>query len=255
MPSDPIVARAEMERLLAPGRGTTRDPAWFRFGEQVLTPDEVLDVLAPYLTAEREARIDAAVAGRTRAVAVVVEGVVDTGNIAAVMRTADGFGIQEFHVVDTAGHYKHSKRTAQGSEKWLDRRRWRRAADCVEYLRAGGYRIVAAHLDDAAVPIDAIDFTIPTAMVFGNELDGLSAEMVAAADVTTVIPISGFVQSFNLSVAAGVALYRARADRIARLGRHGDLSDEERLRMRAVFAMKSVKHHRPIIERWLAERT
>jgi tRNA (guanosine-2'-O-)-methyltransferase len=240
-----------MERLLAPGRGTTRDPAWFRFGDRLLEPQDVLDLLAPYLTVERVARIDAVLAGRTRSVVVVVEGIVDTGNIAAVMRTADGFGIQEFHVVDTAGRYKHSKRTAQGSEKWLDRRRWRRSADCIARLRAGGYRIVAAHLDDAAVPIGEIDFTIPTALVLGNELAGLSDEVVAAADLTTVIPISGFVQSFNLSVAAGVALYQAKVDRIARLGRHGDLTPDERLRMKAVFAMKSVKHHRPIIQRLL----
>jgi len=253
MPSDPIVARAEMERLLSPGRGTSRDPRWFRFGERTITPSDVLELLAPYLTEQREQRIDAALAGRTRSLAVVVEGVVDTGNIAAVMRTADGFGCQEFHAIDTAGHYKHSKRTAQGSEKWLDRRRWRATADCVRYLKAAGYRIVAAHLDERAVELAEIDFTAPTALAFGNELHGLTDELVAAADITTVIPITGFIQSFNLSVAAGVALYQARADRIARLGRHGDLGDDDLLRTKAVFVMKSVKHHRAIIERLLAD--
>jgi len=242
-----------MERLLAPGRGTSRDPRWFRFGNRTLAPGEVLELLDPYLTTEREARIDGALAGRTRSLAVVVEGVVDTGNIAAVMRTADGFGVQEFHAIDTASRYKHSKRTAQGSEKWLDRRRWRSTGDCVAYLKAAGYRIVAAHLDEAAEPLDAVDFGHPTAIAFGNELDGLSDELVAAADVTTVIPITGFVQSFNLSVAAALVLYQARADRIARLGRHGDLSEAEHLLMKAVFVMKSVKHHRQIIERLLED--
>lgn len=241
-----------MERLLAPGRGTSRDPDWFRFGHRTLTPAEVLDLLQPYVTADRIERIDEVLAERTRSLAVVVEGVVDTGNIAAVMRTADGFGVQEFHAIDTAGTYKHSRRTAQGSEKWLDRRRWRATAPCVEYLRAAGYRIVAAHLDDAAVPIEQVDFGVPTALVFGNELTGLSDEMVEAADASTVIPITGFVQSFNLSVAAAVALYRARIDRIERLGRHGDLDDDDLLRTRAVFVMKSVRHHRQIIERLLA---
>ncbi len=253
MPSDPVVARAEMERLLAPGRGTTRDPRWFRFGEHTLEPDEVIDLLRPFLTIEREARIDEVLADRTRSLAVVVEGVVDTGNIAAVMRTADGLGVQEFHAIDTAGSYKHSKRTAQGSEKWLDRRKWRSTADCVAYLRATGYRIVAAHLDDNAVPIEEIDFTVPTAMVFGNELAGLSDEMLEAADMTTVIPITGFVQSFNLSVAAALTLYRARNDRQERLGQHGDLDAADRLRTKAVFVMKSVRHHRRIIERLIAE--
>jgi tRNA (guanosine-2'-O-)-methyltransferase len=241
-----------MERLLAPGRGTSRDPSWFRFGERTLTPAEAIELLQPYVTAERVQRIDEVLAERTRSLAVVVEGVVDTGNIAAVMRTADGFGVQEFHAIDTAGTYKHSRRTAQGSQKWLDRRRWRATRPCVEYLRAAGYRIVAAHLDEAAVPIEQIDFSVPTALVFGNELTGLSDEMLEAADASTVIPIAGFVQSFNLSVAAAVALYRARTDRLERLGHHGDLDDEDLLRTRAVFVMKSVRHHRQIIERLLA---
>lgn len=253
MPSDPVIARAEMERLLAPGRGTSRDPSWFRFGDSTLSPDQVIELMRPFLTPEREARIDDVLAHRTRSLAVVVEGVVDTGNIAAVMRTADGFGVQEFHAIDTAGSYKHSKRTAQGSEKWLDRRKWRSTAVCIEYLRAAGYRIVAAHLDAAAVPLEEVDFTIPTAIVFGNELAGLSPEMVEAADVTTVIPITGFVQSFNLSVAAALTLYRARIDRQMRRGSHGDLEPADLLRTKAVFVMKSVKHHRRIIERLIAE--
>jgi len=253
MPSDPVTARAEMERLLAPGRGTSRDPSWFRFGDTTLSPDQVIELLRPFLTPEREARIDDVLADRTRSLAVVVEGVVDTGNIAAVMRTADGFGVQEFHAIDTAGSYKHSKRTAQGSEKWLDRRKWRSTAACIEYLRAAGYRIVAAHLDEDAVPLETIDFSIPTAVAFGNELAGLSPELIEAADMTTVIPITGFVQSFNLSVAAAVMLYRARVDRQMRLGHHGDLDATDRLRTKAVFVMKSVKHHRRIIERLVAE--
>ena len=253
MPSDPVVARAEMKRLLAPGRGTSRDPGWFRFGNRTLTPQEVLDLLEPYVTPERTERIDEVLADRTRSLAVVVEGVVDTGNIAAVMRTADGFGVQEFHAIDTAGTYKHSKRTAQGSQKWLDRRRWSATGPCVEYLRAAGYTIVAAHVDERAVPIEEVDFSVPTALVFGNELEGLSSEMLEAADVTTVIPITGFVQSFNLSVAAAVSLYRARTDRLERLGYHGDMDQEDQLRTRAVFVMKSVKHHRKIVMRLLED--
>jgi tRNA (guanosine-2'-O-)-methyltransferase len=242
-----------MERLLAPGRGTSRDPSWFRFGDTTLSPDQVIELLRPFLTPEREARIDTVLDDRTRSLAVVVEGVVDTGNIAAVMRSADGFGVQEFHAIDTAGSYKHSKRTAQGSEKWLDRRKWRSTEACIEYLQASGYRVVAAHLDDDAVPLEEVNFSIPTAIAFGNELGGLSAELVEAAEVTTVIPITGFVQSFNLSVAAALTLYRARVDRQMRLGHHGDLDAEDRHRTKAVFVMKSVKHHRRIIERLIAD--
>jgi tRNA (guanosine-2'-O-)-methyltransferase len=244
-----------MRRLVRPRRGDSRDPRWFTWGDRVLRPDEVLGLLEPYLTEQRMVRIDRVLGERTYSLAVVVEGIVDTGNVAAVMRTADAFGVQTFHAIDTAGGYKHSKRTAQGAEKWLDRRRWRDAASCVAHLRSVGYRLAGAHLDASAIAVDDVDFSVPTALVFGNELGGLSDELLAACDVTITVPMAGFVQSLNVSVAAAICLWQAHRDRVERLGSHGDLSDADRERLRAVFAMKSVRHHRELIERLLGDAT
>ena len=180
---------------------------------------------------------------------------VDSGNVSAVMRTADAFGVQPFHAIDTASSYKHSRRTSQGAEKWLDRYRWKSVPDCVSFLRSAGYRIVAAHLDAGSVPIHEIDFSTPTAIAFGNKLEGLSPELLDAADLNAMIPISGFVQSFNISVAAGLCLYRARESRRDRLGRHGDLGDDDRDRLRAVFTMKSVRHHELLVARALGHES
>ena len=256
MPHDPVPrdkasAAREMERLIA--QGTSRDPAWFSFGDRVLTPSDVVALLDPYVTEERKQRIEAVLDERTYQVAVVVEGMVDTGNVAAVQRSTDGFGIQSFHAIDTAGTYKHSKRTAQGAHKWLDRYRWRDAASCVGFLHDHGYTVVAAHVDPGAGPIDAVDFTRRTALVFGNELAGVSPALLDLVDATAHIPISGFVESYNISVAAGVALYQARHMRIDELGSHGDLSAADRERLRAVFWLKSVKHHRRLMERLMAD--
>ncbi len=253
MPNDRKLAAAEMRRLTR-GRRTSLDPEWFTFGDEVLEPDEIVGLLAPFLTAERIDRIEEVLDQRTTSLAIVVEGMVDSGNIAAMMRTAEAFGVQSFHTIDTARAYKHSRRTSQGAEKWLDRWRWTSPADCLVTLRRQGFCIVAAHVDPEATAIDDIDFSIPTALVFGNELEGVSDELLALADVTVVIPISGFVQSFNVSVAAALCLDAARRDRIAQLGRHGDLSREERERLRAVWYHKSVPHARKLIARALAER-
>ncbi len=254
MPSDPVVASREIERLLRGGPRTSFDPGWFRFGDVVVSPETVVAILEPHLTERRLDRIEDVLDHRTYSLAVVIDGMVDSGNVSAVMRTADAFGVQPFHAIDTAGSYKHSRRTSQGAEKWLDRYRWRSADDCVASLRMAGYRIVAAHPDDGATPISEVGFGEPTALVFGNEHAGLSPDLIAAADVITAIPMSGFVQSFNISVAAGVCLNEARADRIQRLGRHGDLKPEDRTRLRAVFVMKSVRHHAALIQHALADQ-
>lgn len=253
MASDPKVARKEMDGLLRGGRLTTFDPSWFEYAGQRLAPDQVVDILRPHLTERRLETIDRTLSQRTYNLAVVVDGMVDTGNVAAIMRSADAFGVQAFYVVDRAASYKHSKRTAQGVRKWVDRWVFKSGVECVHVLRERGYRIVVADLTEDAVPVDQVDFSPRSALVLGNELAGVSDEFRDAADITAMIPMSGFAQSLNISVAAAIALHEARRDRNDRLGAHGDLSEADLDRLRAVFAVKSVKKARQIIERHLAD--
>lgn len=249
MASDPVLARKEMDGLLRRGRLTSFDPSWFRYGDTVLEPATVVAILRPHLSAERIVRIDEVLAERTYNLAVVVDGMVDTGNVSAVMRSADAFGVQAFHAVDRAGSYKHSKRTAQGARKWVDRWVWKEPVEAIAALRRQGYRLVVADLDAAATPIGQADLSDRSALIFGNEFAGVSHEFRAAADEVVAIEMSGFAQSLNISVAAAICLYEARRCRRERLGAHGDLAASDRERLQAVFTIKSVRHSRKIIER------
>ena len=227
MASDPKTAKREMDGLLRGGRLTTFDPSWFNYGDRTLQPDEIVALLRPHLTDQRLDAIDRTLANRTYNLAVVVDGMVDTGNVAAVMRSADAFGVQAFYAVDRSATYKHSKRTAQGVRKWVDRWVYRSGEEAIAALRERDYQIVVADLSEDAVPIDQVDFSPRTALVLGNELAGVSDAFREAADVAAMIPMSGFVQSLNISVAAAICLHEARRDRIARLGAHGDLNQED----------------------------
>lgn len=241
-------AAAALRALLAAaGPHSLLDPDRFRVAGAPVPPAEIIRRLAPFLTEERRARIEAVVAGRTYTVATVVEGLANSGNVSAVMRTAEGLGFGAFHVVTGATRFKHSERTSQGADKWLDVWRWKDAAACAAYLKGEGYRIVVTHLDETAVPIDAIDFSRKTALVLGNEKEGASPEMLAHADARCVIPMSGFVQSFNISVAAALGLYQARRDRLARTGRQGDLTLPEQEALRAAYYRRSVRHAEQIL--------
>ena len=216
-----------------------------------VAPDQVIEILAPVLTDDRRDRIDTVISGRTYQVCTVVEGLANVGNVSAVMRTAEGLGFQPFHVISGEARLKYSKRTTQGAHKWLDVWSWDDPASCCEHLRRTGYRIVVTHLDHAAVPVDEIDFTRPVAVVLGNELNGVTETMLSEADATCVIPSPGFVQSYNISVAAAMTLYRAYAQRVERLGASGDLSEEDRLRLRADFYMRSVRNAEGVLRRAL----
>lgn len=244
-------AAEEMQDLLAAGQ-PENDP--FAIAGRRVVPARVIEVLRPVMREARLERIRKVVAERTRTVVPVVEGLVNTGNVSAVMRSAEALGYQDVHVVKGQNErFKHSERTSRGAEKWTDLTRWETPQPCIDYFHARDYTVVATHLDERAVPIDTLDFTEKTALVFGNEKDGISATMQEAVDQTCIIPIAGFTESFNVSVAAALALYHAQRDRIDRQGHHADLSEAEQTRLVARFCMRSVRNAEAIIKRALGE--
>lgn len=234
-------------RLLSSSPYSALSGARFTFGGRSFTPAEIVAELRPLLTEERAQRIEDVLSGRTSRVATVVEGLVNMGNVSAVMRSAEALGYQSFHVITGGDLFKDSQRTSQGAEKWLDVYQWETPADCIGYLKEEGRRILVTHLDDRSISIDAVDFTNPAAVVFGNERDGVSREMLELADDRIIVPMVGFVRSFNISVAAAVSLYHAYCDRRKRQGRHGDLTNSERKALRAVFYLRSVRRAEHIL--------
>lgn len=207
-----------------------------------LSAQDVVDILGPQITPPRRQKIQDVVADRTFNIVTVCEGIYDRGNVSAVMRSAESLGVQPFHIIDTEQHTKVANRVTMGSDKWLDLHRWEETEACISHLKAQGYQIVATHLDETAVPIEAIDFTQPTAMVFGNEKRGISPKMIEMSDIRCIIPMSGFAQSFNISVAAAISLYHVRQDRITRQGRHGDLSPAHHTALLADFYIRALKN-------------
>ena len=247
-------AEQEMNRLLAAG-GTPpvqEDP--FTFDDVRLSPERIVELLRPHMRKRRLRRIREVVAGRTRTVVPVVEGLVNTGNVSAIMRSAEALGHQDVHVVKgNHERYKHSQRTAQGAQHWLDVWHWDGPAACAESLRDAGYRLVAMHLHADTVPIRDLDFTTPTALIFGNEEAGVTDAMLDETDAACEVPLPGFTESFNVSVAAAVALYHARQDRLDRQGHHADLTDDEQARLVARFCLRSITNAGQIIQRKLGE--
>ncbi|MBM4370983.1 MAG: RNA methyltransferase [Deltaproteobacteria bacterium] len=196
--------------------------------------------LDDYLTESRRARIAQVLAARTRDLLLVLEGVHDPHNVAACMRTAEGLGLQEVHVVAPGAYHPHHK-VVQGADKWLDIHTHRDPAELAGALRPRGYLLYAAALVPAAAEIASLDFTRRVALVLGNEHDGVSREMMDACDGAFVIPMRGFTRSFNVSVAAGIALYHATRAREAVLGPGGTLGEADREALRAAWVERSVR--------------
>ncbi len=195
-----------------------------------------------FLLDERRVRIDRAVAQRTRTLTVVMEAFCDPQNVNAVLRSCDAFGVQEVHVVEGAMKpWERNKKISQNADKWLDVVRWKSTAECLDALRARGFAVYATHLAAGAQALAEVPFEGKVALVFGNESRGVSVEALARADRRFAIPMRGFVQSLNVSVAVAVTLAHAVERRERERGRHGDLTEEEAEALRRRFYVLAVK--------------
>jgi tRNA (guanosine-2'-O-)-methyltransferase len=198
--------------------------------------------VSDYLLPERKARIDEVVSRRTRTLTVVIEALCDPQNVNAVLRTCDAFGVQDVHVVEgPMKGFDRNKKISQNADKWLDVTRWSSTRECLGALRERGYAIHVSWLGEGSVGIADLDFSGPVALVFGNESRGVSDDALAMADARFAIPMRGFSQSLNVSVAAAVSLSRAIDRREAQRGRHGDLAEAEAEALRQRFYVLAVK--------------
>jgi tRNA (guanosine-2'-O-)-methyltransferase len=185
------------------------DPSVFEVstsGPLPASPEDVIAALTPMLTEARRLRIEEVAARRTLAVTPVLENVTDPHNTSAILRSADAFGLHRVHVITNLRTLTATRKVAKGTERWLDLVRHPSAESCAARLRADGFRIYVASMDGDACPEDLADRG-PVAVVFGNEQTGASAAMRAAADGAFAIPMHGFVESLNVSVAAAITLY------------------------------------------------
>ncbi len=205
-----------------------------------MTPDPSAE--PEFLLPERRERIDRAVAGRTRTLTVVLEAFCDPQNVNAVLRTCDAFGIQEVHVVE--GQMKpwdRNKKISQNADKWLEVTRWRSTADCLGAIRARGFAIYATHLGEGARTLPELAWEGNVALVFGHESRGVSDDALALCDARYAIPMRGFVQSLNVSVAAAVSLAQAIDLRERFHGGHADLTEADAAALRQRFYLLAVK--------------
>lgn len=170
------------------------------------------------MTPARYRRLRSILDRRQPDLTVLVEGLSKPHNVAAVLRTCDAVGVFEVHAVGTAGHgpsFAPSRMVSGGSGRYVPVRVHNDLAAAVRALHAEGFRVLAAHLAPGAVDFRSVDYTLPTAILLGTELEGVSPEAEELADGAIAIPMAGAVPSLNVSVAAAVILYEAQRQRAA----------------------------------------
>jgi tRNA (guanosine-2'-O-)-methyltransferase len=212
--------------------------------------------LEAFLTPGRRARLREAVALRTRHVALVLDDIYQPHNMSAALRSCDALGVQDVYLVEPRHEVRLSSDVAGGSDKWLTLHHYRTvdaAERCLADLRAAAYRVVVTTPDPAAPTPETLDLRQRLAVVIGNETTGVSTVFQQAADARLHLPMVGFVESYNLSVAAALVLFELTR-RLRRSEVAWQLTPPETQRLLFEWTRASVPHVEAIEARWRAAR-
>lgn len=170
------------------------------------SPAEVIRALRSHVTDARWAKIVGVADQRVLDVVPVLDNVADPHNASALLRTSDAFGIHRVHVVGNEKIFKGTHKISRGTDRWLDLAHHVDRKACVAALRREGFSIYVASMDGEHTP-ETLATKPKVAVVFGNERRGVGDDFRDLADGTYRVPMVGFVESLNVSVAAAVTLY------------------------------------------------
>lgn len=210
------------------------------------------------MQASREQKIRSVIRQSQPDLTVVLENIFDPLNISAVLRSCDAVGVREVFVVYTRKYLDKrglvlGKRTSGGTFKWIDVYYFEELEECFQRVKERYGRILATLPPGEGVPsLYDHDLSQPTALLFGNEDEGISPEALALADGSFTIPQAGFAESLNISVACAIALFEAKRQRREK-GHYDDApkltpEQQELLFERWKSMLKSDKNHqKPVI--------
>ncbi len=156
-------------------------------------------------------------------IVVIAHNIRSSHNIGSIFRTADGFGVEHLYLTgyspypllerDTRLPHIAQKVTAEitktslGAEKTVPFSHLPSPYSVIDGFKAHSYAIIGLEQSETAVKLP--EFTAPSklVLVLGEEVDGISSDILKKCDTLIEIPMVGHKESFNVSVAAGIALY------------------------------------------------
>lgn len=146
---------------------------------------------------------------RMKNLTVLVEAVNKPHNLSAILRTCDAAGVFEANFISEKDKVKTFNSTAQGSQKWVKLNNHETTISAVSKLKKKGFKLYGTTLNENSTDYRNFDYSENTCFVLGAEKWGLSDQLISKVDESIFIPMSGMVQSLNVSVAASILLFEA----------------------------------------------
>ena len=149
-------------------------------------------------------------------VVVILDNVRSVHNVGSIFRTSDTLGVSKIFLcgitptpIDRFGRERTDlHKAALGAEKTVTWEHCSTALSVVTSLKLEGYTVIAIEQDSSSVDYKSVTPSGKTAFIFGNEVDGVSHDVLKQSDFVTHVPMIGEKESLNVSVCFGVAMFR-----------------------------------------------
>tara|TARA_R110000868_G_scaffold304437_21_gene565389 strand:+ start:20061 stop:20753 length:693 start_codon:yes stop_codon:yes gene_type:complete len=221
------------------------------------TRNELIEYLRGFTTESRWDTINAVIENRTNHISIVLEDLHKPHNANAVLRSCDGFGIQDIHLIENKTEFDSDTQISMGTHNWLSLKRYNNPEadnikNCFENLKDQGYSVLATTPHETDQNLNDIPITQKTALVFGTERRGISDRVKELADGFVKIPMYGFSESYNISVSAAICLYDLRT-RLEKSEVDWNLDQEYQDQLKFEWLQKTIKASDSLINKYLRE--
>ena len=144
-------------------------------------------------------------------IAVVLDNVRSMHNVGSVFRTSDGFAVEQVILCGITGQPPHREieKTALGATQSINWKYYPYTLQAVQELRQDGYQIIAIEQAENSLMLNKFEPKAGEkyALIFGNEVNGVSDDVMKLIDLCIEIPQFGTKHSFNIVVSAGIVLW------------------------------------------------
>lgn len=140
---------------------------------------------------------------------IILDNIRSALNVGSILRTCDAFGIKEVYFCGITPEKDNPKvkKTALGAESAVNDQYFPNTKQAADKLKTKGFQIVSLEISDTAKNISDFKAQEHFALVVGNEVSGVSEEVLKMSDAIVKIPMQGKKESLNVAVSFGIAVY------------------------------------------------
>ena len=151
-------------------------------------------------------------------VVLVLDNVRSQNNVGSAFRTGDAFRIEKIYLcgITSTPNHREVHKTALGAEDVVAWEHNPNTLEVINKLKAEGYKILSVEQAEDSTSLETVKINLDEkfALIFGNEVKGVSQDVVSASDACLEIPQLGTKHSFNISVTIGIVLWQLMSPHI-----------------------------------------